>query len=306
MSVSIKGASKPLLILGVSAAVLAGIGSYAWYESRRPAIFELYVFDTPGSPSVFIRTPNDRRILIDGGAGVDIVERLTGILPFYSRHIDILIATKPDAKNVTGLIEVLNRYQADRIVVPAITLESLGLASSTDAAYQIFLEDAKTAGVTVEADSAGMRLVLDQGVPGSTSPISTAADILFPVLAGGFKYSKASSPEIVMRINYGSASILLIADASLKTQKFISASNLEHISALIAYIKADPADLSSDLIRSLTPGYLVYSQTLSKSPRQSQKDPLIGILKDRRFNIKDTGVVKITSDGTSLKVENEK
>ena len=126
-----QGATKPFIIAALAtAATLAGIGGYAYIESNRPAVLELFIFNTPGNPAIFIRTPNDKRILINGGSNSEIIERISGILPFYSRRIDMVIATNDDPKNTTGLIDVIDRYSVDKVVLPAVSLQSLGLASS--------------------------------------------------------------------------------------------------------------------------------------------------------------------------------
>ena len=307
----VKGASKPLLILAVSAATLSGIGGYAWHESRRPAALELFVFDTPGAPAILIRTPRDKRILINGGANSDIVERLTGVLPFYSRRIDLVIATKADAKNATGLIDVLNRYQVDGAVIPSVTLEGLGLASSTDPIYEIFKKTLADKKVPTESVSAGKRIVFDQGANNGDAGTVTA-DIIFPVSAdSAFKYSQASGPETLLRINYGQTSVVLAGSASLKVQKYIAITSLTPADAIIFSHSAVASGISRELVDSLAPDSIIYSQTVTKDPKnpvvvskaKAKADPLAGILNERRYNVQESGVVKITSDSSSLQIK---
>ena len=112
----IAAARKALKISAVAAALAAGVGGLAWAQSARPHRFELSVFATPGSPSLFVRTADDERILIDGGANAEIVRRLTAILPFYSRRIDLVVSTGDDPKRAVGLIEVARRYSVARTV----------------------------------------------------------------------------------------------------------------------------------------------------------------------------------------------
>lgn len=106
--------------------------AYVWRVSLRPPVFELYVFDTPGTQSLFVRTADDRRILVNGGSNADIVARITQLLPFYSRRIDEIVATDDDPKHIVGLIEVLQRYDVGSVVV--------GQATSSDPTYQTFLD----------------------------------------------------------------------------------------------------------------------------------------------------------------------
>ena len=325
------GASRTFIIAtAVTAATLAGIGGYALIESYRPAVLELFVFDVPGHPAIFIRTPDDRRILVNGGANSEIIERLTGILPFYSRRIDMLIATDDDPKNVTGLIDVLDRYSVDRVVLPAVSLQSLGLSSSSDPIYTTFLSAIDSRKIPVQKVAAGDRLVLDQPTNGLNQPV--IANVSFPIAPGSddpissttkaFQYSLASAPQIIMRVSYGTTSIVFVGGASIKVQKYIATDNSQSSDVLITSNNGNASNLAVQLIDSLAPDYLIYSQQLTKqgtvvqrspvasdasttSSKTKQKaDPLAGILNENRFNIREKGMVKIVSDGTSIKISN--
>ncbi|HEX7724744.1 MAG TPA: hypothetical protein VF438_03365 [Candidatus Paceibacterota bacterium] len=142
-----KGARKIYARLIAGCLVVASIGIYVWRTSVRPPLFELYVFDTPGAPSLFIRTEDDRRILVHGGANADIVTRLTDLLPFYSRRIDQIVALDDDPKHVTGLIEVLNRYAVGSVV--------LGTTTSSDPTYAVFMNSITGKGIARHVVSPG-------------------------------------------------------------------------------------------------------------------------------------------------------
>src|ERR1700690_3654211 len=90
--------ARKKIILTAATAILATatLGGYVWKEEHHPAILEIYAFNLKSGRSYFIRTPDDKRILVDGGANSEIIGELTRILPFYSRRIDSLIATGQD------------------------------------------------------------------------------------------------------------------------------------------------------------------------------------------------------------------
>ena len=249
------GAKRVVLIAGGVALGLAGIGAYMWYESSRPRTFELYVFDTPGMPSIFIRTAHDRCILINGGANADIVHRLTELLPFYSRRIDEVVATNDDPKNVTGLIEVLGRYRID-----SVTLE---VPTSTDPTYAVFLETVKTA--KVSKLSTGSRIF---ELPGMSLDLHDQKK-------GIFVFRARAETALIVPFNQ-----------SALTKKVLSETK---------------------------PDYLIYSAQIPKAPRLSKKptpkgaskekpDMLAGILMDHRFNIRESGVVRLTIENDRIVV----
>lgn len=163
---------------------LIGVGAYVWSQSVRPGVLEAYVFDTPGALSVFIRTPNDKRMLINGGSNADIVRRVSSILPFYSRRIDLVIATESADKVTTGLHDITDRYEVGE------TFWTRGDAPALKAGETLLLDD------------------------------EVRAEILFPVPEKDFKYSNASYPQILLKIIYGETSIVYAGQAADKVLRF--------------------------------------------------------------------------------------
>lgn len=61
--------------------------------------------------AIFIRTPNQADILIDGGPDKKVLECLSRHMPFWDRSLDVVILTHPHADHVTGLVDVVERYR---------------------------------------------------------------------------------------------------------------------------------------------------------------------------------------------------
>ncbi|MES2314674.1 MAG: hypothetical protein V4524_01925 [Patescibacteria group bacterium] len=280
--------------------ILAVIGLYIWSISRVPTKLELYVFNTKGKPSIFIRTPQDERVLINGGANGDIIRYLTKVIPFYSRRIDTVILTNDITNNVTGLIDIVNRYKIGSVIIPTLTMRDLGSASSTDQIYGAFIDAVNAQGILIKEVTRGDELNFS----------GLKIEILFPVSVNEFAYSKASGPELVLKISYGSCSFLLIGDASTKIQKFIvqnSSTNTlaDSLSSNVLIIPhgASASSLSLDLVNTVRPEFIVYSQSVASGKSTSKKvDPLYMILKDHRFNIQQKNTVKVFSDGESVQI----
>lgn len=77
----------------------------------------LSFLDVGQGDSIFIRTPDDYTVLIDGGPNSLVVEELAAVLPRYSRHIDILVLTHPHADHVNGLVEVIKRFDIGKVML---------------------------------------------------------------------------------------------------------------------------------------------------------------------------------------------
>jgi len=56
------------------------------------------------------------QILIDGGNGQDIMNRLGEFMPLGDRKIDMLVATHPDEDHMGGLVKVLSSYEVGKIL----------------------------------------------------------------------------------------------------------------------------------------------------------------------------------------------
>jgi len=81
---------------------------------------EVCFFDVGQGDSIFIETPNQKQILIDGGPDKIILEKLNKTIAFYDRTIDLIILTHPDADHITGLIEVLEYYDVKYILTSGV------------------------------------------------------------------------------------------------------------------------------------------------------------------------------------------
>jgi competence protein ComEC len=81
-------------------------------------------FDVGQGDAIFIRTPQKHHILIDGGPGNIVLEKLEKELPFFYNSIDLIILSHPHEDHVSGLIEVLERYNVKNIVCTGVLGES--------------------------------------------------------------------------------------------------------------------------------------------------------------------------------------
>jgi competence protein ComEC len=273
-------------IIAAATAVAVGLGGYVWKEEQRQPLLEIYIFAVRGGQSILIRTPEDKRILINGGSNSEIIRHVTKILPFYSRRIDSIIAVDDSNSNVAGLIDIAERFNVDRAYVPAITLKSLGLASSTDPAYSSFLKVLRSKDVLIVEVVAGDRISFDSKV---------SAAVLFPAPGDSFEYSKTSAPQIILKISHDTNSLVFLGDATKKIQKFITLSEVGTANLVAVSHSALPEKMSIELMTELEPEYLIYSKTVTASN---------AIAGQTRFNVKESGMVRIVSDGKSLKVIN--
>src|SRR4051812_44999369 len=60
--------------------------------------------------AIFIRTPNGKNMLIDGGPDRSVLNCLAKHMPFWERRIDLMLLTHPHADHFMGMYYVLDRY----------------------------------------------------------------------------------------------------------------------------------------------------------------------------------------------------
>lgn len=92
--------------------------------NQKDGLLKVYFFDVGQGDAIFIETPSGRQILVDGGPDNKVLEKLGWAMPFYDHDIDIIVVSHPHADHITGLIDVLNRYEVKSIVEAKETYDS--------------------------------------------------------------------------------------------------------------------------------------------------------------------------------------
>lgn len=87
-------------------------------ESLKPTeTFRVTFFDVGQGDAALYQTPNNLKILIDGGVDNKIINHLGKHLSWLDNEIDIVVATHDDADHIFGLIKVLEKYRVKVLFV---------------------------------------------------------------------------------------------------------------------------------------------------------------------------------------------
>ena len=145
--------------------------------------------------SILIQTPGGHDMLIDGGGDLRVLEKIAKELSYFDHHLDVMVATHPDADHITGLVSVLRKYDISHIVISPI-----------DGHTGVFDELQKSISdehAEVHVGKKGDEIIFGDGV---------VAHILYPgaIFHGDKKDTNSASVSLV--ITYGSESILLTGD----------------------------------------------------------------------------------------------
>lgn len=261
-----------------------GLSGYVAHFEFRAQVLEVYFFDLDRGRSVFIRTPHNQTVLIDGGQNSQVLRELTKVLPFYRRRIDTVIVTNSPSKNTGGLSEVVRRYDVRKIIEPSIMGTSTAL-------------------VALEKEIARKNLISENLQNGDSFEIDGIQfNVLFP--DSSFKFNKTSMPELVLQISYLKNKILFLGDVSKTIQKsFIPI--VDHADIIEYAHSAGDSRTSGDLFTQLNPKYAVIKKQIRAPSTRVAKNPP----KKPPFNIEKqegVGVINLETEGTAHFVIDEK
>ncbi|MFA5024574.1 MAG: MBL fold metallo-hydrolase [Patescibacteria group bacterium] len=98
----------PILLVIFTLAVF-----YCLPQSKK---LEVDFLDVGQGDSILIKTPTGKTVLIDGGPDNSVLRRLSEVLPFYKKKIDLIIISHYHDDHTIGLVEIFKRYQAKNLI----------------------------------------------------------------------------------------------------------------------------------------------------------------------------------------------
>ncbi len=160
--------------------------------------------DVGQGSAVLILAPGNNQVLIDGGPSDAVLAKLGQSLPIFDRKIELLILTHPDSDHLSGLVEVLKRYEVGQILETGIVADS--------AEYQAWNNLIKVKNIPVVFAQAGDVVKIADNL---------LLKILYPLgKINGQDFSKnTNATSIVGKIIYGQNSILFTGDAEGQTEQ---------------------------------------------------------------------------------------
>lgn len=106
-----------------------------------------------GQGDTILITYKNTQILTDGGPDSSVMDCLGRYIPFWDRNIEFVIATHSDSDHITGLIDVLQSYNVDKIVINPI--------DPGTSEYKALKNEVGGRGIGVVNPKTGMKLRLD-------------------------------------------------------------------------------------------------------------------------------------------------
>jgi competence protein ComEC len=138
-----------------------------------------------------------QQVLIDGGPSPQTLTRELGErMPFWDRTIELVVLTHPHEDHLSGLVEVLERYEVEMVLYPDLEYDS--------ALYEEWFRLIEAKGIPVTLAQAGEEIKLGEGI--TMSVLNPPATLLTGT------NSDPNNNSTVLRLCLGRVSFLLTGD----------------------------------------------------------------------------------------------
>jgi competence protein ComEC len=241
--------------------------------------------DVGQGDAILIESPTGIQMLIDGGSGKSILAELSDVLPFYDRHIDILLATHADQDHVGGLPFVLERFDVDYIVTTDVTADT--------ATYRAFEEYVQDEGAERIRALLGTHIDIGGGA---------VLDILFPETA--LEGSAPNDASVIAKLTYGDTTFLFAGDAPESVENYLARRSVEELDVDVLKVSHHGSRTSTSalFLSATTPDIAVISAGEGNQYGHPHEE-VVSLLKEFGATILRTyeeGTITFVSDGASV------
>ena len=184
--------------------ILAAANIFVWRTvlAAQADTLHVHFFDVGQGDAIYIRTPAQQDILIDGGPDSSVLAKLGQAMPFYDRKIELMILTHPHADHVEGLVDVLKRYEVEQVLYTGIDYKS----ATYDEWQRLITAE------NIPTKIARARQVVKLG--------PARIDVLFPDRdTEGKTIKNLNNSSVVGRLIFGQNSFMLTGDAEQEVEK---------------------------------------------------------------------------------------
>ncbi len=234
--------------------------------------------------SIFITTPGNQQILIDGGPDSTVLEKLSKEMPVYDKTIELIVLTHPEKDHLAGLLDVLRRYRVKNILWT-------GIVKNT-AEWQEWDRLIKEEGANIKIAEAGDRVVLQKDNPTIFFDILNPGEDL-----SGREFEDSNDTATVLCLTVGEKKFLFTGDIGFGVENQLIKENIVADVLKVAH-HGSKYSTSEEFLKQLSPNVAVIS--VGQNTYGHPTDELLARLNNFGIDIKRTdrdGDIKIFSNG---------
>jgi len=287
---SVKWVLVPLIII----TILIGAAVAVAPEGGKLSVSFL---DVGQGDAILISTPSGQHILVDGGPSTEkICLELGEALPFWERTIDLVVLTHAHDDHVTGLVEVLRRYQVKQVLYP----EGIDYTAN---AYSEWLGVIEEKGIESMRAQAGQ--VIDLGGGATLEVLHPPAEFLEGT------ESDIDNNVVVLRLEMGEVSFLLTADLYGEGELYLVCERVELSSTMLQVSHhGSSTSTSASFLTAVDPQVAVISVGADNRFGHPSDEVMAMLTQrigaNRIYLTSEHGTITFTTDGKRLWVEKER
>ena len=284
-----------LLGLVVSSGLLWSVA----IDENRQGVLTFAVLNIGQGDALFVESPTGTQVLIDGGPDKNLMKEIPHMMPWYDRHIDMLVVTNPDKDHYEGFIPLLDKYSVDVVLEPGTT--------NSSPVYPVL--EKKIVDKNIPRILARHGQIMDLGG-------GAYLQILFPDRdVSGLSSNDGS---IVMRLVYGDSSVALQGDSTAKIEHYLvgldganSSTSFRTSGLKSTILKAghhgSKTSSTEEYVAKVGPQWTVMSSGVNNSYGHPHKETLdtMAKLKIQTLDTCNNGTLVFHSDGHLFILENK-
>lgn len=291
LSFAVSRTGKWLILPLLVAAVLVSFTAFTMPDDNLHVSF----LDVGDGDAILIQR-GSQQVLVDGGPSPQAIAlELSREMPFWDRTVDLLVLTHPEADHITGLVEVLRRYQVGQVLYLDLDGES--------PIYGEWRELIEEGGIKQTMASDGQQIELCDGAVMKVLNPST-------MLLSGTE-SDVNNNSVVLRLSLGNISFLLTADI-MREAEWALIKNRAALTSTVLKVAHHGSETSttSEFLAVVNPRVAVISCGAENRFGHPSPDVLsrleVSVGSDNIYCTAEHGTIEFTTDGERLWVEVER
>lgn len=227
----------------LSGCVIGLITLFQWVLSFPDGRLHITACNVGQGDAFYIRFPDGRDMVVDGGPGEKVLECLGTVMPIIDRSIDLVLLTHPESDHMAGLTAILSRYRVGTVLRSDVAKDTQGFGKFIDGMKEHGIsQKLLTTGDTVDVGSvrlaalwpsgeevailkraqekesgvvAGVFTGMDQQAGGAVEDESGASTVFQSTVS-------VNDGSVVFLLSYGSFDMVFFGDADDRVQPMIA------------------------------------------------------------------------------------
>lgn len=255
---------------------------------RADGKLQVLFLDVGQGASQLLISPSGKTMLIDAGNNDKEQVMLDYLKQYQITKLDIVIGTHPDADHIGGLDKVIDQTIVDKIYMPKI--------SSNTRTFESLLESISNKKLKVQTAKAGLTLDWDK-------------EVQVEMIAPAAVYDNANNMSAVVKITYGTTSLLLTGDAEAASEKDMIKSGVDLSSTVLGVgHHGSKSSTSLTFLNKMKPQYAIIQSGKDNNYGHPDKTILSRLKKAGASVYRNDlqGTVSVISDGKNVTIATER